>query len=97
MEALGTDKHLKMITNIIEFLRLQEARSSCAVYMEIDDLILTPELEVDLNCVGLAGYQVKDGCLISWRDDIESAKNCYSAEEEYYNLKKSGPQASEGY
>ena len=79
------------------FFALQEARSNCPVFLEIDDLILTPELEVDLNCVGLAACQVEDGCLISWRDDIDSAKNCYSAEEEYQSLKKGGPQTSEGY
>ena len=91
MKPISLDKQLSTITNIIEFLRREEASESIPVFLEISGLELTPELEVDLNCVGLAGHQTEDGCLITWSTDIESAKNSYEAEAEYESLRKSGP------
>ena len=95
MKPLARNKQLEVITNVITYLRHEATKANKPVYLQIDGLTLTPELEADLECVGLAGYQINDGCLITWSEQIESAKNCYAAEEEYESLKSGGPESCE--
>ena len=91
MEPLELEKHITVITNIIDYLRQEEQRDGKYGYVQIENLRLTPELDVDLNCVGLSAYQIGSICLIAWSKDIEQAKSSYLAEEEYNQLKKVGP------
>ena len=95
MNPLARDKQLEVITNIIEYLRYETDKGGKSVFLQIDGLVLTPAFEADLECVGLTAHQIKDGCLISWSNEIESAKNSYNAEEEYQTLINNGPKGCE--
>ena len=92
LRSLAKDRQLEVITNIIEYLRLEAKSSGKPVYIQIDGLKLSSALEADLECCGLAGHQLESGCLIAWSNDVDSAKNCYAAEVEYETLKSQGPE-----
>ena len=91
LTPLERDRHVHVITHIIEFLRNEEASEGKPIYLEIEGLQLTPEFEADLLCVGLDSKQYEDSCIISWRSTIEPSKNCHDAEKENRDLKEKGP------
>ena len=85
------DEQTELITGMIMFLKRSKATAKKATYLVATDLELTPELDVELACLGMSVVEVSEGCLISWSEDFEAAKNSYYAEEEYKNLRASGP------
>ena len=93
LKPLSEGSQLGVVVNIIDYLR--SGGDDSQSFLQIEALLLNPSLEADLACVGLSGYQLSDGCLITWSKYLDAAKNQYLAANEYRQLRREGPKGCE--